>query len=93
MVSFHFGLPSAELLARVKALLRRANSSPGNDDVLRFGRLEIDLAARQARIAGNARVIPCVRLSHAVQERLPLELGGPQRSAGAGELGDRKSVV
>ncbi len=43
-----------ELLARVKALLRRANPSPGGDDVLQFGRLEIDLAARQARIAGAA---------------------------------------
>ncbi|MBL8352653.1 MAG: response regulator transcription factor [Burkholderiaceae bacterium] len=49
-----------ELLARVKALLRRA--SPGNDDVelLRFGRLEIDLAARQARIDGK----PCDLTGH-----------------------------
>ncbi len=43
-----------ELLARIKALLRRANSSQVNDDVLQFGRLEIDLAARQARIGGEA---------------------------------------
>ncbi|MEK8028199.1 response regulator transcription factor [Pseudaquabacterium rugosum] len=43
-----------ELLARVKALLRRAQPEPEADDVLRFGRLEIDLGARQARIDGKA---------------------------------------
>ncbi len=41
-----------ELLARVKALLRRAAPGPGDDEVLRFGRLEVDLGARQARLAG-----------------------------------------
>ncbi len=39
-----------ELLARLKALLRRANPEPAADEVLRFGRLEIDLGARQVRI-------------------------------------------
>jgi two-component system, OmpR family, phosphate regulon response regulator OmpR len=39
-----------ELLARVKALLRRASPEPAGDDVLRFGRLEIDLGAREARL-------------------------------------------
>ena len=43
-----------ELLARVKALLRRAAPEPEADDVLRFGRLEIDLGARQARLEGKA---------------------------------------
>jgi two-component system phosphate regulon response regulator OmpR len=43
-----------ELLARVKALLRRAAPDPGGDDVLSFGRLEIDLGARQARLDGHA---------------------------------------
>jgi DNA-binding response OmpR family regulator len=43
-----------ELLARVKALLRRAEPDTSADDVLRFGRLEIDLGARQARIEGKA---------------------------------------
>jgi DNA-binding response OmpR family regulator len=43
-----------ELLARVKALLRRAAPEPSADDVLRFGRLEIDLGARQARLEGKA---------------------------------------
>jgi DNA-binding response OmpR family regulator len=44
-----------ELLARVKALLRRATASPpgGDGDVLRFGRLEIDLAGRVARLDGR----------------------------------------
>jgi len=48
-----------ELLARVKALLRRA-AAPLDDEVLRFGRLEIDLGARQARIDGK----PCDLTSH-----------------------------
>jgi two-component system phosphate regulon response regulator OmpR len=43
-----------ELLARVKALLRRASPDPVGDDVLVFGRLEIDLGARQARLDGKA---------------------------------------
>ena len=42
-----------ELLARVKALLRRASAAAAGDELLRFGRLEIDLAARQARIDGK----------------------------------------
>ncbi len=43
-----------ELLARIKALLRRAQPAPLPEDVLRFGRLEIDLGARQASIDGKA---------------------------------------
>jgi DNA-binding response OmpR family regulator len=49
-----------ELLARVKALLRRASPDPGGDDVLAFGRLEVDLGARQARLDGK----PCELTSH-----------------------------
>ena len=50
-----------ELLARVKALLRRAVPAPaGTDEVLRFGRLEVDLGARVARIDGR----PCDLTSH-----------------------------
>ncbi len=43
-----------ELLARVRALLRRSQAvaDTGASDVLRFGRLEIDLGAHQARMAG-----------------------------------------
>ena len=43
-----------ELLARVKALLRRARPDAADDEVLRFGRLEVDLGARQARIDSQA---------------------------------------
>jgi DNA-binding response OmpR family regulator len=43
-----------ELLARIKALLRRAAPAPAADDVLRFGRLEVDLGARAARLDGVA---------------------------------------
>ncbi|MDH0866584.1 response regulator transcription factor [Mitsuaria sp. GD03876] len=43
-----------ELQARVKALLRRTEPQSMGDEVLRFGRLEIDLAARQVRLDGNA---------------------------------------
>jgi len=42
-----------ELLARVKALLRRAAPVPAGDDLLRFGRLEIDLGERAARLDGK----------------------------------------
>jgi two-component system, OmpR family, phosphate regulon response regulator OmpR len=49
-----------ELLARVKALLRRASPQPNDDDLLRFGRLEIDLGARVARLDGK----PCDLTGH-----------------------------
>ncbi len=49
-----------ELLARVKALLRRGGAAPAVAELLRFGRLEIDLGARVARLAGQ----PCDLTSH-----------------------------
>jgi len=49
-----------ELQARVKALLRRTEPAEQSDEVLRFGRLEIDLAARMARLDGK----PCELTSH-----------------------------
>ena len=49
-----------ELLARIKALLRRAQPEPTSEELLRFGRLEIDLGARQARIGGK----PCDLTGH-----------------------------
>jgi len=49
-----------ELLARVKALLRRAAPAPNEDEVLRFGRLEVDLGERVARLDGQ----PCDLTSH-----------------------------
>jgi len=42
-----------ELLARVKALLRRAAPDVAADEILEFGRLVIDLGARQARLDGQ----------------------------------------
>ena len=44
-----------ELLARLRAILRRGRLPRG--DVLRFGRLEVDRAAREARIDGEARTM------------------------------------
>lgn len=50
-----------ELLARVKALLRRAAPVAADAaEVLRFGRLEVDLGARLARVDGK----PCDLTSH-----------------------------
>jgi DNA-binding response OmpR family regulator len=45
-----------ELLARVKALLRRAQGAPATQ-ALRFGRLEIDRDARIVRVDGEARAM------------------------------------
>ena len=45
-----------ELLARIKALLRRSNSAPASM-AMRFGRLEIDRAARAVRIDGQTRTL------------------------------------
>ena len=45
-----------ELLARIKALLRRANRQV-RDSLLRFGRLEIDRDARAVRVEGKERAI------------------------------------
>jgi DNA-binding response OmpR family regulator len=45
-----------ELLARLRALLRRRHrGADAAADVLRFGRLEIDRGAREARLDGEAR--------------------------------------
>jgi DNA-binding response OmpR family regulator len=49
-----------ELLARVKALLRRAAPDIAPDEILEFGRLIIDLGARQARLGDQ----PCDLTSH-----------------------------
>ena len=43
-----------ELLARLRAILRRRGGEKP-DEILRFGRLEIDLAERQVRLSGEDR--------------------------------------
>jgi DNA-binding response OmpR family regulator len=43
-----------ELLARLRAILRRGRTAP-SVDVLRFGRLEIDRGAREVRLDGEPR--------------------------------------
>ena len=42
-----------ELLARLRSLLRRAAPDAADGDLLRFGRLEIDLGEHKARLDGN----------------------------------------
>ena len=44
-----------ELLARLRAIVRRRQGAATPAQVLRFGRLEIDPAARQARVDGEER--------------------------------------
>jgi len=43
-----------ELLARLRAILRRRGAGPQGGDMLRYGRLEIDRAARVVRVDGRA---------------------------------------
>ena len=43
-----------ELLARLRAILRRSKADE-RQDILRFGRLEIDIGARVARLDGEPR--------------------------------------
>ena len=43
-----------DLLARLRAVLRRAPGTP-RGEILRFGRLEVDLGAHQARVGGEAK--------------------------------------
>jgi DNA-binding response OmpR family regulator len=44
-----------ELLARLRAILRRHHAAAATTDVLRFGRLEIDRGARQVRVDGQEK--------------------------------------
>jgi DNA-binding response OmpR family regulator len=49
-----------ELLARLRALLRRTGAQTDGDDIWRFGRLEIDAGLRQVRLDGQ----PCELTSY-----------------------------
>ena len=44
-----------ELLARIRAVLRRREAAPSANETMRFGRLEIDRDARVTRVGGVAR--------------------------------------
>jgi two-component system phosphate regulon response regulator OmpR len=44
-----------ELLARLRAILRRRRAGPAPADVLRYGRLEIDRGSREVRLGGAPR--------------------------------------
>src|SRR5262249_2341712 len=46
-----------ELLARLRAVLRRKQGAVIAEDALRFGRLEIDRGARQVRVDGVERAL------------------------------------
>jgi two-component system phosphate regulon response regulator OmpR len=46
-----------ELLARLRAVLRRGRPQPSARELLRFGRLEIDRDAREVRIDGESRTL------------------------------------
>ena len=46
-----------ELLARLRAILRRAKGGDARSELLRFGRLEIDVGARQVRLDGELRSV------------------------------------
>ena len=56
----------AELLARLRALLRRAGNGDGSDDVLRFSDLELDLGTREVR--RGERAIDLTRTEFALLE-------------------------
>ncbi len=43
-----------ELVARVKAILRRSDGTSGRNEVLMAGRVEVDVVRREARIDGEA---------------------------------------
>jgi DNA-binding response OmpR family regulator len=46
-----------ELLARIRAVLRRRHPAPGRSAPLRFGRLEIDPDARTVRVDGDEKTM------------------------------------
>ncbi|MDB5934817.1 MAG: Two-component system response regulator [Massilia sp.] len=68
-----------ELLARLRAVLRRPPLA-AEAQVLRFGRLEIDVGARAARIGGDARALTAYQfdLLVALAERAGRVLSRPQ---------------
>jgi len=82
----------AEVVARVKAVLRRSGGAPG---LLRFGRLEVDLAAHDVLVAGRP-----IRLTAREFELLQLLVQSPRQVFSReqlfeliwGSYGDRSAV-
>ena len=74
----------AEVVARVKAVLRRSTRAAESAAVLRFGRLEIDLTAREVRVAGQP-----VPFTPREFDLLRLLAAHPRRAFGREELFER----
>jgi DNA-binding response OmpR family regulator len=74
----------AEVVARVKAVLRRSTRAVESAAVLRFGRLEIDLTAREVRVAGQP-----VPFTPREFDLLRLVAAHPRRAFSREELFDR----
>jgi DNA-binding response OmpR family regulator len=73
-----------EVVARIKAVLRRAGRVTTASSVLDFGRLVIDLTAREVRVAGQP-----VSLTPREFELLHLLASHPRRAFGRDELFER----
>jgi two-component system response regulator MprA len=77
----------AELLARLRALLRRGTSGEGSNEILRFGDLTLDLATREAR--RGERVITLTRIEFDLLElfmRHPRQVWGYNFDSGTNSL-------
>ena len=64
-----------ELIARIKAVLRRVGPGETSGLIHRVGPLELDVAARQARVAGTP--LPLTRLEFDLLETLARHAGHP----------------
>ena len=85
----------AEVVARIKAVVRRSSGAANASEVLRFGRLEVDLAAHEVRISGRAvqttaREFELLR----VLVEHPRQVFGREQLFGLvwGAFGDRRAV-
>jgi DNA-binding response OmpR family regulator len=85
----------AEVVARIKAVLRRCRQPDARRASLRFGRLEVDLAARELIVAGN-RVATTAREFEVLQVLVehPRQVFSREQlfSVVRGSYGDRSAV-